>query len=384
MQKKIRDLRNANIIHFIINSIIGVSHIIIYLKLFWLSKQSKDIYYYIIFIILFIGVVPIFLAIFITFKKLTKVILNVLKLILKYFILLEILLSVISSICLSENQKELSLFFLICPFNYQINDIDQIFGNYISKNDKTTKEKCKNRRCFFNELSKNNENYLCNFELKEKKQYCSEFLINDELISEKLINYYEFCENFVTFYKCQKPDKDYKFKTNKYDYKCPKKSDENINIILIYIFLFIDLIFLSSPWVIDITYIDELISSMSDAQNNIANNNQNDQSLKETNNTSVEQSDVVDEDNNFNKQPTEVIIIGKNETIINNIIKHKNKTERLNINQAKINSDYMKEKELNIKDIENNKSKSDILLMDNKNNNIFKLFNKNNIYEDEK
>ena len=123
---------------------------------------------------------------------------------------------------------------------------------------------------------------------------------------------------------------------------------------------------------------------MSDAQNNIANNNQNDQSLKETNNTSVEQSDVVDEDNNFNKQPTEVIIIGKNETIINNIIKYKNKTERLNINQAKINSDYMKEKELNIKDIENNKSKSDILLMDNKNNNIFKLFNKNNIYEDEK
>ena len=148
MQNKIKGFRNANIIHFIINSIIGTSHILIYLYLFWITKQASDIYYYMIIIIFSFSIIPIFLAIFITFKTTTKNLMNNLKILLKYFIFLEILFSIISSICLSENERELSIFFLTCPFNYEIIDIDKIFEKKDSENINEIKGKCKNRRCF--------------------------------------------------------------------------------------------------------------------------------------------------------------------------------------------------------------------------------------------
>ena len=95
MQNKIKVFRNANIIHFFINSIIGTCHILIYLYLFWITKQASDIYYYMIIIIFSFGIIPLILAIFITFKKTTKNLLNYLKILLKYFIFLEILFSII-------------------------------------------------------------------------------------------------------------------------------------------------------------------------------------------------------------------------------------------------------------------------------------------------
>ena len=386
MQNKIKVFRNANIIHFFINSIIGTCHILIYLYLFWITKQASDIYYYMIIIIFSFGIIPLILAIFITFKKTTKNLLNYLKILLKYFIFLEILFSIISSICLSENERELSIFFYTCPFNYDINDIDKIFEEKDSENINDIKEKCKNRRCFFSEYLNNlDENYLCNFNFKSKKKYCSYFSMNNEIISTWLMNYIDYCKDFVTFYKCQKPDKDYKKKINNYDYICPDKSDELLNIILLYFFLIVDLVFLCSPWLIDISYIDEIIFFWNDDHNNNVNNqNQNDQNLSETNNTSNEQSDI-EEDNNGNnleRQPTKTIIVDKKENNIDNI-ENNNKRDILNINQQNINQNNPKEKNSS-NEIENDKSKSGIQLINNQNNNVFQIFNKNINYKDGK
>ena len=302
-----------------------------------------------IIIIFAFGIIPIILAIFVTFKKLTKNIMDKIKLLIKYFTLLEILKCIISSICLSENQRELSIFYFSCPFNYEVNDIDKIFDFYNSENIINIQEKCQNRRCFFNEKSDDlNDIYLCNFNYKIKKKQCSFF--EGGIISNKLINYFYYCQNFVTFYKCQKPEKEVKKSINSYDYICPNQIEEIINIILLYTFLI----------------------------NNI--NAQNNNSLKETNNTSQEQNDNEGNNNNFQRQQTEIIIVDKSENNINNIINHKN--DILNINKQKINSGEKKEK--NINNFENNQSKSNIQLMPNQENNILKIFNKNNLYKEGK
>ena len=378
MQNAIKFLRKATIIHFFVNTAIGVCHLIIFLELFWLLEQSKNIYYYVIFIVFTVGLFPIIVAIIITFKKITKTLMNNLKLVIKYFTFLEILLSIILSVCLSENQKELSLYIYICPFNYQINDIDKIFDNYTLKNEKMIKEKCKNVRCFFNEKTDDlDKRYLCNFDLKSNKKYCSKYSIGKGFISNKLINYFDYCENFVTFYKCQKPEKDFKTIINNYDYICPNKSDESLNISLLYSFLMIDIIFLCSPWLVDVAYIDELISSISEVHND---NNRNNNSLKDTNNTSKEQNEIEENNNNFERQPTQTIIIDNSENYINN----KNTPEILNINKRIINTEDNKDKSQNKNEMNDNKSKSDIKLIDNINNNIFKIFNKNIIYNEAK
>ena len=202
---------------------------------------------------------------------------------------------------------------------------------------------------------------------------------------KKIMNYIDYCKDFVTFFKCQKPDKDYKKKINNYDYICPDKSDELLNIILLYFFLIVDLVFLCSPWLIDISYIDEIIFFWNDEHNNNANNqNQNNQNLSETNNTSNEQSDI-EEDNNGNnleRQPTKTIIVDQKENNIDNI-ENNNKRDILNINQQNINQNNPKEKNSS-NEIENDKSKSGIQLINNQNNNVFQIFNKNINYKDGK
>ena len=346
LENKIKDLRNANIIHFFINSIIGTSHIIIYLKLFWITKQTSDIYYYLIIIIFSFGLIPMFLAVFVTFKKATKTLMVNLRLLLKYFIFLDFLLSILSSICLSENERELSILYYTCPFSYDINDIDKIFQYYDSENVVKIKENCINRRCFINGGSNDLDGiYLCNFNFKSKKKYCSDF---NDIISNKLTNYTDICKVFVTFYKCKKPDKDYKKRINNYDYICPNRSDEILNIVLLYFFLIIDTCFLCSPWLINIYYIEKIIFFLSDGNNNNVNNrNQNNQSLNETNNTSEKQSDIEDDNNNsdnFERQPTQTIIVEKRENNDNNIINSNDKKDILNINQKNINTNNSNEK----------------------------------------
>ena len=374
MQGKIKSLRNINIIHSFINLVIVACHIIIYTKIFWISKESNNAYYSMIYIISFCVIIPIFFTIIFSFKTITNKILNISKLIIKYFMFLEMIFSLIFSISLAENQKDLSIYFYTCPFYYDINDIDLIFNCNNYENVDKIEEKCQMRRCFINEMNNNNiinEKYLCNFNIKIKKKYCSLFSIDNEQISNQLIKYYNYCENYITFYSCQKPYNEYSNKLNKinsYDYICPNKSDELTNILLLFFFLIIDIIFLCSPWLIEITYIEEILAYISPPNND---------NLKETNHTSKEQNDSNNNDNSdsFRKEPTETIIVDNSNNNINN------KDDLLNINRTKINLNNAINININNNKIEENKSKSDIQLIDNKNNNIFRVINNNSIYK---
>lgn len=363
MQEKVKSLRNINIIHSFINLIIVTAHIIIYLKIYWISKEANIVYYIMIYIISFFCLIPIFFSILYSIKTIANKILNKTKLLIKHFMLFEMLFSIVLSISLSENQKELSVYFYSCPFYYDINDIDVIFND-----EKKIKENCQMRRCFINEYSNIiNKEYLCNFYIKIKKNYCSLFSINNEQISPQLMKYYNYCGNYISFYECQNPysEKNKINKINNYDYICPKKLDEIINILFLYFFLIIDIIFLCSPWILQIAYIEDILADISPFNND---------NLKETNNTSKEQNNSNHENNNsFQREPTETIII-------DNIKDNKNNIINDNLNNKK---DLLTLKNLNINKIEdeNNKSKSDIYLIDNKNNNIFRIINKDIIYK---
>ena len=382
MHKTIKNFRNSSIIHSFINLSLVFCHILIYITLFWIENNARSLYYYFIYIISSFSLIPIILALVIIFKKVTKNILLTSELLIKYFMLLGILFSIITSISLSENQKELSVFLNTCPFDYEINDIDKIFGNYSEKDADKIKDNCENRRCFINEGSNDlNRNYLCNFNIKSKKNYCSPFSKYNDTNSEKLTNYINFCEQFVNFYKCQKSNSEFKYKIINYNYICPKQIDNVINIILLYFFLFVDIIILCTPWMIEISYLEDIISYFFPSVNN------NDNNLKETNNTSKENNSENgnsenSNSNNFRREPTQTIIIDKIEKNINNDINNinndNNKQNILIINHNKNNSEEIKINNNKTNTIDNNQSKSEIQLINNINNNIFKIFNKNN------
>ena len=65
-------------------------------------------------------------------------------------------------------------------------------------------------------------------------------------------------------------------------------------------------------------------------------------------------------------------------------MKNKFNIYSININKRIINTEDNKDKSQNKNEINDNKSKSDIQLIDNINNNIFKIFNKNIIYNEAK
>lgn len=269
--------------------------------------------------------------------------------------------------------------FYICPFYYDINDIDIIFDNYQLENNKKIIDKCKNRRCFINDRSKSVYNYLCNFDYIDNKKFCEKFSVNEDIISDKLINYFNYCDNYVDFYNCIKPNNEYKKKINNYDYICPSNTDLMFNIYMIYVFLFIDIIFLCFPLLFEIAFIEDILNSFSERENN--SNFQNNNSLKDTNNTSAIHNENNNEpnENSFQRQPTETIIVENKDIKDIDYVKKDKSLDILIINKNKIISNDIKNKNNDkINNNEKNKSKSDIQLIENSNNNnIFTIINKN-------
>ena len=170
-----------------------------------------------------------------------------------------------------------------------------------------------------------------------------------------------------------------KKKINNYDYICPSNSDLLFNINMIYVFLFIDIIFLCFPLLFEIAFVEDILNSFSERENNT--NFQNNNSLKDTNNTSAIHNENNNEpnENSFQRQPTETIIVENKDIKDIDYVKKDKSLDILIINKNKIISNDIKNKNNDkINNNEKNKSKSDIQLIENSNNNnIFTIINKN-------
>jgi hypothetical protein len=229
--------------------------------------------------------------------------------------------------------------------------------------------------------------YICNFYSKEEGIKCYELVVEeyDQIgITNKLVKYVNYCEEYTKFYLCEKINN---LMINQISYKtiCPSKFDAIFNIVISFFLIILDIFCFSFPWFFEFYFCNELIYTLFPSINTINHNNIN-QSLKETNNTSKVNNDNDNQDNNqnFQKQLTETIIVDNNNNNIScnitNIHQSMNKDEInksiLSINKVKINN-YVAENFIIRREITNGDiSKTDKFLMNN-NNDIIKIINYN-------
>ena len=365
--KEIRSMQIAYIFHFVFYIILGIEHILMILKIFWDNNNHIKIFIscaIIDIIILFYPIIPLVLMYRIILrKKLTKAF--------KYISLIILLISfaigIVINISFWFNLKDTTDFSKECPYN--LNDTKHFL------NEEKTSERCQKRRCVLesiNELEGYPYNYICNYNSQneyeidptkqypvkssdgsiyylkyfiqcEKKSFIEELIINKNNLDEhnEIFIYLQKCwnnNNIQGFYLCQRYEypKAFNIKDN---YNCPK---DNYNVILYLcgIFLIIlDVIFAFIPWSLDYKSYSKLVlfdnnenenlgldneqqrerhnetntSSHNQNLNNAeGNNNQDGNDINNQNNNLAHENNGRNNENDFIHQPTETIIIAKN------------------------------------------------------------------------
>ena len=394
--KTIKDLKIGYIVHSFTYALLNIVHILVFYYIYWISKLYKNIFYIEIYIIIIFDIIPIAFYLCFTFLKLSKKYLNLIKVILKVCFYIFFVNGMFISINAWNNAQLLSDFFLNCPYIFNVNDIPQIFDNYQNENKKEIKKKCKYRRCFLIDFLKNSKNnliiynFICNINNNDKYARCTEFILDNQNINNELISYVKYCNKYTKLYLCQKIDDQIPYYRN-YDVKCPTKLDFIFNYIISFLFIIVDAFFCSFPWLYEYFCVKDLISLLFREINN--NHTGNNQSLRETNNTSKLDDNINSNENNqdnhsnFHKEPTRTIIIDnhlKNFNNINNYINEEKDLEILNINKNRISNIISKEnnennlsnKKFDDKNNNNNEnSNSQNQMINNCNQNIFKVFN---------
>ena len=389
IQEEIKILKIGYIIHFLFFLLLIISHLTIYMKSYWLSKYIKDIIFSEIIIISIFSLLPLILLFFILCKKLTEKIIKILEIISIIFLFIFIINSLFTSISIWYNASLTETFYKNCPFNFNYTDIPNMFLNYNLENKEQIKKKCNYRKCF--PINYNNSFYICNYKEKDTKTNYTDLFISildSENLIKEVIEYIDYCKYYTIFYKSEKES--YISYNISYNFICPNNSDLVLNYILTFFFIFADIFASTLSWLYEY-YSYKKILLILEYQRYITNNNAN--SLKETNNTShiednnnqnnINNNNNEEEnnnnENNFVKQPTEILII-ENNKIINNI-DNENKEERIiNIYNKEIekgNNEITNSVDIdNNNNIDNNKNindKSEEKLM--KNKNIFKIIN---------
>ena len=403
LQKKIHSLKLSNLLHSSIYFISVVIHLIVYFEVRWLSNREREFFFIEIIILSFFTIIPNTLSLFLVCVKLTKKLFGILQTFSKVFFYINFFNGLIISIDAWNNATMLSSFFKSCPFYYKIEDINYIFPN-VQLDNELIKKKCSYRRCFQNNtLIKDQKqviNYICNLQEKDKTIECFEIGENERNLNGAIKNYVDYCKSYKKMYKCEKSDDFFPNIQNKYDYKCPGKSDVVFNYTFGFLFIFIDSFICSLPWLYEYySYKDLILLLCLEFMNN---HDRNNQSVRDTNNTTkVNENENNSNDDNgnnnnnnsqsFERQPTETIIVDNNYNKSINETKLDNKNEILSIKNNRINfisncnilsskeiqnTHHLKD-EINVNNIQNDISKSDNQLNINENKNIFKSMNEN-------
>ena len=372
IKQEIKILKIAYIIHTLLFVLLLFSHLCVYLKIKWLSNHIKRIFLAEIIIISIFSFFPIILFIFLRFKTLTEKMIKILKIISEILLYIFAINSIFTSSSLWYNSSLMEIFYRDCPFNYNIDDIPKIFYNFEIENIEKIKKKCNNRRCF--PINYNSNIYICNY--KENGQNkLFDVSLEDENVKKQVKEYINFCENYTIFYKRERENfKNYDITFN---FICPNNSDFIFNYIFTFIFIIADILASSIAWLYELySYKNILILLIYQL-----NNNQNiNQSLKDTNNTSQignnnnqnNNNSVQNNAENFTRQPTQILIVENNNinylnnidninniNNINNNIDNKNKEERIVKifeNQKDEDKNNINKNSINIIKNDNNKS----------------------------
>ena len=73
MQQKLKSFKRMNYIHSLLYLLLGIIHLIMYFKIYWISKITKTIFFILVLVIFCFGVViPLFFAAVLSISNLTK------------------------------------------------------------------------------------------------------------------------------------------------------------------------------------------------------------------------------------------------------------------------------------------------------------------------
>ena len=260
IKKHIKSIIIGNFIHSAIHILLDIIHIIVFYKTYFITEFEYTIFFAEIFIICFFTIIPIIINVFLYCFKHSKKFLEMLKNLLKFFFYLFFINGLIISINAWNNAKIISAFYYDCPFNFKINDLSKIFENYQINKNKEINNKCNYKRCFpiDSNNDKTNNNYICNIKENIHLVNCSDFILNNQNINMELIRYVEYCKEYTKIYECERKYDFLLYKIS-YDFKCPNKSDISFNYAFAYIFIFIDSLLFSVPWLIGHFSIKDLI-----------------------------------------------------------------------------------------------------------------------------
>jgi hypothetical protein len=318
---------------------------------------------------------PIIFLIILKFKSLKEKLIKQFELMSKICLFIFIANSFITSGATSYNTALMPAFYRDCPFNYEVNDIPKIFNDEKLKSKSSLKKECNNRRCYL--INYKDNEYLCNFIDREYEFFNLENE-NESILPGNVLKLINYCTNDTHFFKCKRIR--YNLYSISFDSICPDKSQLTYNYVLSYLFIFSCIFSSIIPWLLEYYSYQKILLFIYIRRNDNRNN-----SLKETNNTSkiednnnnINNNGINGGENNqeFKRQPTEILIVGDNKLNINNI-NNDNKNEQYlftnNINNIK----EIENGDLNNKNNNNNFSKSDHQLMNNENKNVLNLINK--------
>ena len=368
MQKKVKFIQLIYFLHSLLYIILELIHIVIYCKIFWYSMLSKHLFLIEIYIFLGFIAIPLILVILLFTLKLNKNLFEVFHLLSKILFISYFFNGFLISLIICNNGISLSSFFYYCPYNFENDDIQKIFGDFEMNDKEEIKKKCNYRRCFINNEYLNNNhfiyNFICNFNDKDKMVDCSSMDSNKEKISDELTSYFNYCNNYTKMYNCNRKNNFITYNIP-YNYKCPNKSDIYKNFIASFFIIFIDELISSVPWIIEYYSFYEIILSLSISINNI--NHINNFSLKETNNTSKinENNNPNENDNieNIPREPTQTIIIENNNNFDNSnknvTINNINNKDILSIKSNIINNKNFPKNKIKLN--ENNESQNQLI-----------------------
>lgn len=351
IKKEKKFLKITYEIHLIVFCLLAIIYFMAWENIYWLGKSILTMFEISIFIFLALFLILFFIYVLFLLIQLTQ---KVIKFYIKISLILFFIVSfncLFCSIISCYNSSLFDTFFDDCPFNFE-NDLEKM-NNEIIKNNKTTKNFCKTRKCF--KINEPNI-YLCNF-YEEDIYYNKQSILNSDDMTVEINYFIEHCKNYTSFYLNKK--RQYTNFDINYSSSCPSKSTIIYNYVLIYLFIVANIFCSPTLWLFEFCSYKIILSLLTEERNN----DNNDMGLKETNNT----SNIENNDNNPNNQDNISQLNGTEIIIVHNPNKDKNQSTSEENND--INKDI---------------SKSEDQLMNNINNNIFKLINqKENIKKNE-
>ena len=345
----LKDLKVIYIIHIILFLAIFIFNFILVFQIFWLKKILMLLYNYSKYIDIIFIIPPIISLILLLNNKITKKNVKIFRILTIIFCTIAIIFGFFLSVILMINAIESPEFCKECPFNLPLSQINKI--------NKQSQEQCKERRCAKNIIDENNlYEYLCNynptseFEQVKESYYsdnannnntlkldnilCTE-LTQDDIITEYLFKnnfvseFYDKCNTHTNFYICQRSKAPNEYDIED-DFVCPENDYVTKLVILCILNVIINLICGFYPWKSEYNKYNTLISCYQPRPAVKSN------SFSSTINSSKIQKDNVEEEN-FERPPTEIIIVYRNNDNINNINNINNEVINNNRISKKIN-----------------------------------------------